>query len=201
MAKAASRFHADDLVGDDVAPGAPASAPHVQHKPIVLRKAVERTVDSRIAELERQLAERDSEKEGLSSELAEAKAELERLRAVPSADEGEELLLLDPDLVVDMLPKDRSGSDAFGSDDLEELVRSISADGQHDAIHVRRADDGGYEIAAGRRRLAACKRLGISVLARVRPLDRLAMLRLQYSENERRANISALERGMWFAEI
>jgi len=111
MAKAASRFHADDLVGDGTAPraGAPAAAPHVQHKPIVLRKAVERTVDSRIAELERQLAERDSEKEGLSSELAEAKAELERLRAVPSADEGEELLLLDPDLVVDKLPKTGRG--------------------------------------------------------------------------------------------
>ena len=39
------------------------------------------------------------------------------------------------------------------------------------------------------------------MLARVRELDDQAMLRIQFSENERRADISALERARWFAEV
>lgn len=63
------------------------------------------------------------------------------------------------------------------------------------------ADGGGFEVAAGRRRLEACKLLKTPVLARVRRLDDSAMLRLQFSENERREDISALERARWFAEV
>src|SRR3954464_6372090 len=204
MAKTPSRFKTDDLI-EELEAGVPHSPPGptvpAEHKPMVLRKVTERTVDSRIAELERQLAERSAENGKLSARAAELHAEIGRLRALAPASDQEELLLLNPDVIVDRLPRDRSGTDGFEDDEFEKLVTDISANGQNDAITVRRADDGGFEIAAGRRRLAACRRLGIEVLARGRQLDRHAMLRVQFSENERRANVSALDRAMWFAEV
>jgi ParB family chromosome partitioning protein len=92
--------------------------------------------------------------------------------------------------------------DAFAGAEFEELVADIRENGQNDAITVRLApDSAGYEVAAGRRRLEACRRLSRQVLARIRPLDDRAMLRVQFSENERREDISALERGRWLAEV
>ena len=79
------------------------------------------------------------------------------MRALAPGSDKEELLLLSPDVVIDRLPRDRSWPHAFEDDEFEELVRDISANGQNDAITVRRADDGSFEIqpAAAVWRLAA----------------------------------------------
>jgi ParB family transcriptional regulator, chromosome partitioning protein len=130
-------------------------------------------------------------------------AELNRLRTIAdkAGDSAAEFVLLDTDLVQDLQPIERL-SHAFRDAAFQDLLRDIEAQGQNDAITVRPARSGaGYEIAAGRRRLQACRQLGRSVLARVRDLDDEAMDRVQFAENERRKDICTIERARWFAAV
>ena len=153
---------------------------------------------ARIAMLE---AELDAEKAGRSTDQEQHQHELARLRriAAEAGDSAGEFALLDPTTIADVLPADRLPG-AFVDNFFDELLDDIKANGQHDAITVRRTESG-FEIASGRRRLEACKRLGIQVLARIRPLDPEAMLSVQFSENERRQDISAIERARWLAQV
>src|SRR5689334_1735980 len=100
MARPASRFQTDDLIDElETAPDPEAgTAIPAEHKPMVLRKISERTVDSRIEELQRQLAERSVENGQLSTRTAELQAEIDRLRALAPASDHEELLLLNPEV-------------------------------------------------------------------------------------------------------
>lgn len=166
------------------------------HKPSAALLSAAETLRERLARLERDLA-------GASGENAELKRQLIQARAVVdrAGDALEEFLFLDPASIRDELPRDRLPT-AFADREFEDLLDDIRANGQNDAITVRPATTGGgYEVAAGRRRLEACRRLGQAVLARVRRLDDAAMLRVQFSENERREDISALERARWFADV
>lgn len=165
------------------------------HKPTAALASMGETLRDRISRLEADL-------EKTSSENMTLNAELERARALRRkvGDDIEEFLFLDTDAVADRLPKDRLRG-GFDGPDFDALLADIDKNGQNDAITVRRSDGGGFEIAAGRRRLQACRRLNRQVLARVRELDDQAMLCIQYSENERRADISALERARWFADV
>ncbi|MBO1076207.1 ParB/RepB/Spo0J family partition protein (plasmid) [Roseomonas marmotae] len=149
----------------------------------------------RIQRLEHALAGAGERGDSLERELAQARA-----IAAKAGGEADEFLFLAPELIHDPLPRDRMRS-AFAGPEFEALLEDIRANGQNDAVTLRRAGEGRFEIAAGRRRLEACRVLGRSVLARVRMLDDAAMLRIQFSENERREDISALERARWFAEV
>ena len=153
---------------------------------------------ARIETLETEL---NAEKAGRSDDRERHQLELTRLHRI-AATAGEaagEFALLDPSTVVDVLPADRF-PDAFADDAFDVLLEDIKANGQHDAITVRQTENG-FEIASGRRRLEACRRLGIQVLARVRALDQQAMLGIQFAENERRQDISAIERARWLAQV
>ena len=151
----------------------------------------------RVARLEAELAR-------ASGRNADLERDLERARKAASVagSSVEEFLFLDPRSVRDELPRDRMPG-AFAGPEFEELLADIRDNGQNDAITVRPSSggEGGYEVAAGRRRLEACRLLEVQVLARVRRLDDAAMLRVQFAENERREDISALERARWFAEV
>ncbi len=150
----------------------------------------------RVARLEAELARANGKEADLERELRHA-----RKAASGAGDSAEDFLFLDPQAVRDELPRDRLRG-AFAGPEFEELLADIRDNGQNDAITVRPAPDGeGFEVAAGRRRLEACKLLKTQVLARVRRLDDSAMLRVQFSENERREDISALERARWFADV
>ena len=148
-----------------------------------------------VSRLEAELAQATSNNAELLSELERAKALRER-----AGDAIEEFLFLETSSVIDRLPKDRLRGRAEGRE-FDELLVDMEKNGQNDAITVRRMPDATFEVAAGRRRLSACERLNRQVLARVRDLDDQAMLRIQFSENERRADISALERARWFSEV
>jgi ParB family chromosome partitioning protein len=165
------------------------------HKPAAALSAVGETLRDHIARLEVQLAQATSTNTDLATELQRVKALREK-----AGDSAEEFLFLQADSVVDRLPKDRLRGRSEGRE-FSELLADIETNGQNDAITVRRDGDGMFEVAAGRRRLEVCKRLQRPVLARVRKLDDQAMLQIQFSENERRADISALERARWFAEV
>ncbi len=181
--------------GDSVVPAAaqrPAGAG--VHKPAAALNAVSETLRDRIMRLEAELARSQTANTELQSDLHRAKSLRDK-----AGDSAEEFVFIDPNTIEDRLPKDRLRGRAEGKE-FDELLADIELNGQNDAITVRRTSDT-YEVAAGRRRLEACKRLQRSVLARVRDLDNRAMLRIQFSENERRADISALERARWFAEV
>lgn len=164
------------------------------HKPAAALNAVSETLREHITRLETELAESQTANTALQSELERTK-----LLRDQAGDSAEEFVFLDPNSIEDRLPKDRLRGRAEGRE-FNELLADVKRNGQNDAITVRRTGET-YEIAAGRRRLEVCKRLQRQVLARVRDLDDQAMLRIQFSENERRADISALERARWFAEV
>jgi ParB family transcriptional regulator, chromosome partitioning protein len=167
------------------------------HRPAAALGAVTEGLRERVTRLEAELARESGRNADLERELERARAAVFR-----AGESVEEFLFLDPQAIRDELPRDRLPG-AFAGPEFEELLADIRDNGQNDAITVRPSPSGGgYEVAAGRRRLEACRRLGRPVLARVRAgLDDAAMLRVQFSENERREDISALERARWFAEV
>lgn len=166
------------------------------HRPAAALGAMAEGLRERLARLEAELAQASGRNTELEHALGQA-----RSAASKAGEAVEEFLFLDPAAIRDELPRDRLPG-AFAGAEFEALLADIRENGQNDAITVRPAAGGhGFEVAAGRRRLEACRRLGREVLARSRPLDEAAMLRVQFSENERREDISALERSRWFAEV
>jgi len=165
------------------------------HPPAAALLAAGEGLRDHVARLQAELAQKDSVAAGLEAELERA-----RRLSVQAGENIDEFVFLDPNRITDPLPKDRIRGGAQGRE-FEELLSDIDKNGQNDAITVRRAAEGAFEIAAGRRRLEACRQLNRLVLARLRDLDEHAMLRIQYSENERRTDISALERARWFSEV
>lgn len=133
--------------------------------------------------------------EGLSSELERLRSERDLALA-----SGQILVEIEPDRIRDALPRDRLAA-AFSDASFEDLKHSIQSDGQFIPVAVRKTADGAFEIAAGRRRLEACRQLGIPVLARVQELDDVEMLQLQFEENEQRSDITSFERAKWYEAV
>lgn len=114
---------------------------------------------------------------------------------------------LDPDLIDDWGPKDRlDGFTAVNSEDdgdgFETLKSSIKDGGQQVPILVRRAGtEGRFEIIYGRRRLRACRELGLKVRANVQDLDDATALLAKGLENAARRNLSFYEKARFAAVI
>ncbi|MBM1691145.1 plasmid partitioning protein RepB [Sulfitobacter geojensis] len=114
---------------------------------------------------------------------------------------------LDPALIDDWGPKDRlDGFTAVNSEDdgdgFETLKSSIKDDGQQVPILVRRAGtEGRFEIIYGRRRLHACRDLGLKVRANVQDLDDATALLAKGLENAARRNLSFYEKARFAAVI
>ena len=112
---------------------------------------------------------------------------------------------IDPQLIDDWGPVDRleefttvnPDDDAEGFEALKESIRD---GGQQVPILVRRSKvDGRYEAIYGRRRLKACRDLGIKVRANVQDLDDATALLAKGLENAARRNLSFYEKAR-FAE-
>ena len=114
---------------------------------------------------------------------------------------------IDPALIDDWGPIDRLDEfTAVNSDDDTEsfdgLKRSIEEGGQQVPILVRRAkSDGRFEVIYGRRRLKACRELGVRVRANVQDLDDAAALLAKGLENAARRNLSFYEKARFAAAI
>jgi ParB family chromosome partitioning protein len=112
---------------------------------------------------------------------------------------------IEPDLIDDWGPVDRL--EEFTAVNIEEddesfesLKSSIREGGQQVPILVRRAKtDGRYEAIYGRRRLRACRELGIKVRANVQDIDDATALLAKGLENAARRNLSFYEKAR-FAE-
>lgn len=114
---------------------------------------------------------------------------------------------LDPSLIDDWGPKDRlDGFTAVNSEDdgdgYETLKSSIKDGGQQVPILARRAGaEGRFEIIYGRRRLRACRELGLRVRANVQDLDDATALLAKGLENAARRNLSFYEKARFAAVI
>ena len=114
---------------------------------------------------------------------------------------------LDPALIDDWGPKDRlDGFTAVNSEDdgdgFETLKSSIKDGGQQVPILVRRAGtEGRFEIIYGRRRLRACRELGLKVRTNVQDLDDATALLAKGLENAARRNLSFYEKARFAAVI
>ena len=114
---------------------------------------------------------------------------------------------LDPSLIDDWGPKDRlDGFTVVNSEDdgdgFEPLKSSIEDGGQQVPILVRRAGtEGRFEIIYGRRRLRACRELGLKVRANVQDLDDATALLAKGLENAARRNLSFYEKARFAAVI
>jgi len=112
---------------------------------------------------------------------------------------------IDPALIDDWGPVDRldeftAVNDDDDGDGFETLMTSIRDQGQQVPILVRRSKvEGRYEAVYGRRRLKACRELGIKVRANVQDLDDQTALLAKGLENAARRNLSFYERAR-FAE-
>lgn len=112
---------------------------------------------------------------------------------------------IDPDLIDDWGPVDRLDEfTAVNSEDdgdgFETLKNSIQDGGQQVPILVRKAGfEGRYEAIYGRRRLRACRELGIKVRANVQDIDDQTALLAKGLENAARRNLSFYEKAR-FAE-
>lgn len=114
---------------------------------------------------------------------------------------------IDPALIDDWGPIDRltpftAVNDDETDDGLETITNSIKEQGQQVPILVRRSKvDGRFEVIYGRRRLAACRDLGIKVRANVQDLDDASALLAKGLENAARRNLSFYERARFAQAI
>jgi len=114
---------------------------------------------------------------------------------------------IDPGLIDDWGPADRLDEfTAVNSEDDGEgfgaLKNSIRDGGQQVPILVRRAkSEGRYEAIYGRRRLRACRELGIKVRANVQDVDDATALLAKGLENAARRNLSFYEKARFAGAI
>jgi ParB family chromosome partitioning protein len=129
---------------------------------------------------------------GLSREVEEAR------RLKESLDTVERVVEIDPGLIDASFVSDRLGRD--GADEgLDELVRSIEANGQQVPVLLRPHPDqaGRYQTAYGHRRIQAATRLGRPVKAIVRSLSDTELVLAQGKENTERRDLSFIERAFF----
>lgn len=79
---------------------------------------------------------------------------------------------------------------------IENLKASISANGQRVPVLVRPLGDDRYSLIYGRRRLEACRELGVKVRAIVTEVEGDQALRDQLLENQERRDLSFIERAL-----
>jgi ParB family chromosome partitioning protein len=130
--------------------------------------------------------------EVFDKDLSSRMAELEHLKSQAPREIG-------TDQVSDSRFSDRIDVE----DDLKGLVDSIKKDGQRLPILVRTKSSGPlpYEVVYGRRRLAACRKLGRPVLAIIGEMDEAEAVLLQGVENAERLETSYIERASFAHQL
>lgn len=116
---------------------------------------------------------------------------------------------IDTKFVIPWGPKDRLDLEltAVNSGEVPqsilELVNSISTNGQQIPVLIRPSSekDGQFEVIYGRRRIQACRELGIPVKALIRTLDDKEALLAKGLENANRAELSFYERARFAQAI
>lgn len=125
---------------------------------------------------------------------------LQTLRNAPDALEGRRLrggvFEIDPDHI-----ETTGRLDDRLQIEIEGLTASISKNGQRVPILVRPLEGDRYSLIYGRRRLEACREIGIKVRAIVTEVDGDQALRDQLLENQERRDLSFIERALVAAAL
>ena len=102
---------------------------------------------------------------------------------------------IDPEDIADSAIRDRFDI----TDGLDDLIASIRASGQRLPVLLRRANTGPlpYEVVYGRRRIEACRQIGIKVQAYVSDMDDREALISQGLENAARLQRSFIEQAVY----
>ena len=114
---------------------------------------------------------------------------------------------IDAALILPWGPQDRMGLTAVnsGEDDasVQDLADSIAASGQQVPVLLRPSGqrDGHFEVIYGRRRILACRQLGVPVKALIRTLDDTEALMAKGLENASRSDLSFYERARFAKAI
>lgn len=136
-----------------------------------------------------------SGKDGLSKDLADARARLEQF-------EGAKIVrLLDPTFVHPSKWANRS-EQSFHTPEFEALKLEIDSTGgnvQPIIVRPRSLALGGYEIGFGHRRHRACLELGLPVLALIEELTDVELFTQMDRENRQRADLRPYEQGLMYA--
>lgn len=91
---------------------------------------------------------------------------------------------------------------SFDEEGLKALAGSIERDGVMQPIVVRAAEDGGYELVAGERRLRASRLAGLKTIpAIVRAVDDRTSAELALIENLQRADLNPVDRARAFRAL
>jgi len=136
------------------------------------------------------------ENERLRTKLSEMESEEERRRH-----NGELLLELVP---ADVALSKLQGKflQRMSGPKFQEFKESLKQHGQTTPIEVRLKPEGAegppYELVAGRRRITACRELGIKIKALVKPMDNRQFFTHMQVENEHRLGMSAIEDAYFF---
>lgn len=97
-----------------------------------------------------------------------------------------------------VVPNPKQPRKEFNQEALEELARSIAAEGLQEPIKVRPASDGKFEIVMGERRWRAhAIAEKPTILAIVEEMDDARMARLAFLENLNRVDLNVAEKGQY----
>ncbi|MEO1455081.1 MAG: plasmid partitioning protein RepB [Pseudomonadota bacterium] len=114
---------------------------------------------------------------------------------------------VDAALILPWGPQDRMALTAVNSDapeaSVQDLAESIGENGQQVPVLLRPAPahDGHFEVIYGRRRILACRQLGVPVKALIRVLDETQALMAKGLENASRTDLSYYERARFAQAI
>lgn len=144
-------------------------------------------------------------REGREAAKAEADLKPRRLSGVLDVQRGLDQLAAGAARAIS--PSEIAGSairDRFDiQDGLEDLVASIKASGQRLPVLLRRVRGGPlpYEVVYGRRRIEACRQLGIDVQAYISEMDDREALISQGLENAARLQRSFIEQAVYAEQL
>lgn len=113
---------------------------------------------------------------------------------------SESIQEIDPSLIGPGPYRDRFDASA----EIDGLVASIRESGQRLPVLLRRAPEGGefeYEPVYGRRRIAACRRIGIPVRAFFAEMDDEELVVAQGLENSERLDNSYIEKAVFIVQL
>jgi ParB family chromosome partitioning protein len=104
--------------------------------------------------------------------------------------------------VKDIRPNPYQPRNVFDEGALEELKKSLASSGLLQPIVVRSAEDGGYELIAGERRLRAAQQLGWNNIgAVVKNVDNKTLLTLALVENIQRDALSPIDEALGYERL
>lgn len=127
---------------------------------------------------------------------------IEELEATISNLKEHSLITIDPNSIIITEWANRAES-FLENDSFQKLVDDIEVNGQLSPIAVRPSptQKGSYELIFGRRRLEACKKLGISVSIVVEQADDKRLVTLQEIENLHREDITFIDRAKSYRKM